>query len=144
MIIERSVAPGAEFQGKEKHITAARLLTFSGGPITEGGWPRKNIHTDTDFAKSTGLPSRCASGTQFQGQMVEFFVDLFGEDWFASGTMNVKFVDLVLEDQTVTAHAKVTNRVVDPKGGTRIEFDIWSERNDGRKVMTGTATGLLD
>jgi acyl dehydratase len=141
-MIERNVGDGAEFNGEGKKITAARLLTFSGGPLTEAGWPRKNIHTDTDFAKSTGLPSRCASGTQFQGQMAEFLVDLFGERWFTTGTMNVKFVDLVLEDQTVTARAKVTGRKPDGKG-TRIELEIWSECG-GRKVMTGTASGLVE
>jgi acyl dehydratase len=142
-MIERSVSEGAEFKGHGKHITAARLLTFSGGPLTETSWPRKNIHTDTEFAKSTGLPSRCASGTQFQGQMVEFMIDLFGECWFTAGTMSVKFVDLVLEDHTVTAHAKVTGRKAEGKG-MRIELEIWSQRDDGRKVMTGTATGLVN
>ncbi len=143
-MIDRSVTDGAEFRGDGKHITAARLVTFSGGPLTEAGWPRKNIHTDTDFAKSTGLPSRCASGTQFQGQMVEFMISLFGEGWFTSGIMNVKFVDLVLEGQTVTAHAKVTGRKPDTGGKTRIELEIWSERDDGRKVMTGNASGIVD
>lgn len=142
-MIDRKVADGVEFSGDGKKITAARLLTFSGGPLTEAGWPRKNIHTDTDFAKSTGLPSRCASGTQFQGQMAEFMIQLFGEHWFTAGTMNVKFVDLVLEDQIVTAHAKVTGRKPDGKG-TRIELEIWSQRDDGRKVMTGTASGFVE
>ncbi|MBX3513432.1 MAG: MaoC family dehydratase [Xanthobacteraceae bacterium] len=142
-MIEQDVAVGAAFQGGGKKITAARLITFSGGPLTDAGWPRKNIHTDTDFAKSTGLPSRCASGTHFQGQMVEFMVDLFGERWFETGSMNVKFVDLVLEDQIVTAHAKVVDKKPDAKKGTRIELEVWSERNDGRKVMTGTAAGVV-
>ncbi len=141
-MIERNVADGAEFSGEEKRITAARLLTFSGGPLTDPGWPRKNIHTDTDFAKSTGLPSRCASGTQFQGQMAEFLIGLFGERWFTTGKMNVKFVDLLLEDQTVIACAKVIGRKQDGTG-VRLELEIWSERDDGRKVMTGTASGLV-
>lgn len=143
-MIERSISIGTELSGAAKRYAAARLLTFSGGPIAEPGFPRKNIHTDTQFARSTGLPARCASGTHFQGQMVEFLIDLFGESWFNTGTMNVKFVDLVLEDQTVTAHARVTNRIDDPKSRARIELDIWSMRGDGRQVMTGTAIGLVD
>lgn len=142
-MIEQGVAVGTAFNGIAKKITAARLITFSGGPLTDAGWPRKNIHTDTDFAKSTGLPSRCASGTQFQGQMVEFMIDLFGERWFDMGIMNVKFVDLVFEDQIVTAHAKVVGTNPDAKKGTRVDLEIWSERNDGRKVMTGTAVGVV-
>lgn len=140
-MIENSVVEGAEFSGERKKFTAARLLTFSGGSLVDPGWPRKNIHTDTDFAKSTGLPSRCASGTHFQGQMVEFMVDLFGADWLKTGTMNVKFVDLVLEDQIVTARAKVTGRKKEGPS-SRIELEIWSELEDGRKAMSGTATGL--
>ena len=143
-MIDQGVAVGSSFKGTDKKITAARLVTFSGGALTDAGWPRKNIHTDTDFAKSTGLPSRCASGTQFQGQMVEFMIDLFGERWFNTGVMNVKFVDLVLEDQVVVAHAKVIGKQPDPKKGTRVELEIWSERDDGRKVMTGNALGLVD
>ena len=76
--------------------------------------------------------------------MVEFMIDLFGERWFNTGVMNVKFVDLVLEDQVVVAHAKVIGKQPDPKKGTRVELEIWSERDDGRKVMTGNALGLVD
>ena len=142
-MIERNVVEGSAFSGEGKRITAARLLTFSGGALVDPGWPRKNIHTDTQFAKSTGLPSRCASGTQFQGQMAEFLVNLFGERWLENGMMNVKFVDLVLEDQTVTARAKVASRK--PEGNKiQIDLDIWSELDDGRKAMTGTASGIVE
>ena len=142
--IRGDIAPGTILRGERKKISAERLLTFSGGPLVESGWPRRNIHTDTDFARSTGLPSRCASGTQFQGQMAEFLISAFGDGWFRHGEMAVKFVDLVLEDQMVTACAKVVgSEPVDGKGA-RVNLEIWSECEDGRKVMTGTATGLVN
>ena len=144
-MIDGSIAEGTQFVGIGKKITAARLMAFSGGPFTEPKWPRTNIHTDTEFAKSTGLPSRCASGTQFHGHMVEFLITLFGQRWFESGTINVKFVDLVLEDHVVTPHCKVLSRERPEKGdATRIELEVWCEREDGRKVMTGTAGCLVD
>jgi acyl dehydratase len=133
---------GDRFRGRPKAMTLSRLLAFSGGPLAEPGWPKRNIHTDEAFARSTGLPGVCAAGTQYQAHLVELMVDLFGETWLAGGSMAVKMVDLVMAGDSVTANAEVTN--VEREGESRVvHFDVWSERQDGAKVLVGTASGRL-
>ena len=135
------MTPGAEFAGTPRNITEARLLTFSGGPLTNPDFPRKNIHTNLEFAQSTGVPTRIASGTQYQGHLFTLLIDLFGDGWLSNGTMAVKMTDIVREGDTVTAKARVT--ATEPAdGGTLVTMDVWSERQDGATVLTGTASGI--
>jgi acyl dehydratase len=138
---EHSMTVGTEFAGHPRRITEARLLTFSGGPLTNPDFPRKNIHTNLEFAQSTGVPTRIASGTQYQGHLFTLLIDLFGETWLSEGTMAVKMTDIVREGDTVTAKAKVT--AAEPSAdGTLVTMDVWSERQDGATVLAGTATGI--
>ena len=60
---------GDEFSGKSKTIDWERLWAFSGGPFRLEGWPSRNIHTDPEFAKGSGLPSVAVSGSQFSGNI---------------------------------------------------------------------------
>lgn len=141
-MIGGNVKAGDRFQGRPKAMPLARLLAFSGGPLTDPEWPKSNIHTDDAFARSTGLPGLCAAGTQYQTHLVELMVDMFGESWLAGGTMAVKMVDLVMVDDTVTAKAEVTRVALEGKDRV-VHFEVWSERGDGAKVLVGTATGRM-
>lgn len=137
-MIDASVKTGDWFQGAPKKMTLPRLLMFSGGPMWDEAFPKSNIHTDDAFAKSTGLPGLCAAGTQYQASLCELMIDLFGDDWMSSGTLAVKLTDLVMVGQTVVGKVTVTK----VEQGV-VHVDIWSERDDGAKVMVGTATGRL-
>ncbi|MDN5347802.1 MAG: hypothetical protein PWP65_1366 [Clostridia bacterium] len=141
-IITKETPVGQEFSGKPKKITWERLWTFSGGPFAASGWPKKNIHTDIDFAKNAGLPTACASGTQYQGYVIQLLIDLFGEEWLKNGKMNVKFIKLVPEGDTLIAKAKVQSKEED---GSAVKYtlDIWCENQNGDKVLVGTASGLV-
>ena len=81
--ITKDTKEGQEFDGQPKKISWERLWTFSGGPFANTGWPKKNVHTDLEFAKECGLPSVAASGTQNQGYVVQLMVDLFGVKWLS-------------------------------------------------------------
>lgn len=141
-MIGSNVKVGDQFKGTAKKMTLPRLLMFSGGPMWDAAFPKSNIHTDDAFAKSTGLPGLCAAGTQYQAALAELMIDLFGDDWLSSGTLAVKLVDLVMVGQTVQARATVT-KIEPDKGSTVVHMDIWSERDDGAKVLVGTASGRL-
>ena len=79
--IQKDTPIGCEFAGKLKKMSWERLWAFSGGSFNQAGWPKKNIHTDTEFAKSMGLPTVGASATQYLGHITELMIDLFGEEW---------------------------------------------------------------
>ena len=126
-MLTKDVRVGQEFAGKPKKMSWERLWTFSGGPFTAEGWPRKNIHTDPGFAQSVGLPRVAASGTQCQGYMVELMTDLFGEAWLHHGEMSVKFVKPVPDGETVQAKVKVQSR----EEGDRTRINLGGVRRRG-------------
>lgn len=132
---------GREFLGQPKPMTLARLLMFSGGPLTAPDFPKSNIHTDAEFARSTGVPGRIASGTQYQSYLVELMLDVFGDDWLRGGTMEVKLVALVHEGETVRARAKITETTA-VEDGALAKMHVWCENEAGKAVLVGTATGL--
>ena len=99
---------GQHFNGKPKKMSWERIWTFSGGAFTSEGWPRKNLHTDTEFAKNLSLPTVGVSATQYLGHLAELMLNLFGEGWLRGGKMtDLKFVKLVTDGDILTSKAKV-------------------------------------
>ncbi len=140
--VTRDTEIGQRFSGKKKEIAWERLWAFSGGPFAKEGWPRKNLHTDLEFAKACGLPSVGASGTQYQGHVCELFLDLFGETWLRTGTLTAKFIALVDVNDVLQSKAVVTAKEF-TDSQVQFTFDIWCENQQGAKVLVGSATGLL-
>jgi hypothetical protein len=139
--ITRDTPVDATFAGRPRLISMERLWAFSGGPFALDGWPRKNLHTDPAVAASVGLPSVGASGTQYQGYVVQLMLDLFGEAWLSHGTMTGKFIALVNAGETVQAHARVIEK--EEQGGqVRFTLSVWCENGRGEQVLVGRATGL--
>jgi len=140
--IAEETRQGTEFTGKPKKVSWERLWTFSGGPFGNTGWPRKNIHTDVEFARSCALPYVAASGTQFQGYVVELLVDLFGVEWLSYGTMDVRFINIVDRDDTLVPRAAVTSRETRDDVVTFV-MDVSCENQNGSKVLVGSSTGAV-
>lgn len=133
---------GAEFAGNKKRISLERLWTFSGGPFALEGWPKKNLHTDFGVAKNVGLTALATSATQLQGNIAELMVDVFGEEWFTNGTMDVKIIDLTKDDDIAQIKA-VFSEARDEGGRKRLFFDVSCEIQDGTKTLVGTCSGVL-
>ncbi len=134
---------GTVFTGKKKKAAIERLWTFSGGAFALSGWPARNTHTDPNFARDRGLRTAIASGTQFEGHVVQLMLDLFGLKWLSHGTMDIKFTGQVEVDDTVTARAVVKERKPEA-GGHVFVLDVWVENQRGDKVLAGTATGRVE
>jgi len=134
---------GQEFAGKPKKMMWERIWTFSGGVFTSQEWPKKNLHTDIQFAQSLGLPTVGVSATQYLGHMAELLIDLFGETWLSHGKMSdVKFVKLVANGDTLISKAKVVGK---EQGGSTVKYvlEIYVENQGHDKVLVGTATGIV-
>jgi len=139
-IVTEDIREGEVFTGKPKIVSLERIWAFSGGPFSNFGWPKKNIHTDLEFARSCGLPHVAASGTQYQGYVVELLIDLFGLEWLSHGTMDIKFIDIV--DAGDTLVSTVTIRSKESLDiGARLIMDVSCENQNGNKVLVGSATG---
>ena len=133
---------GDEFSGKSKTIDWERLWAFSGGPFRLEGWPSRNIHTDPEFAKGSGLPSVAASGSQFSGNLAELMIDLFGIAFLSGGTMDVKFIGIVDAGDTLVSKANVKSKTTE-EGATKFTLDIYCENQKGKKIVVGSATGFI-
>lgn len=141
-IITKETQEGSEFQGGLKTVTEDRVYAFSGGFPKGTVWPRKNIHTDLEFAKSCGLPTRAASGAMFEGYLTELMIDLFGEDWLTYGKMSLKFIAIVDVNDTILPRAVVQSRQSEDSG-IRFMMDVWCENQHGNKVTVGAAIGTI-
>ena len=85
--------------------------------------PGINIHTDSEFAQKCGLPHRFASGAMFEGLLASGLADKYGEEWFCTGAMSLKFVKPVDIDDEITAYIK--------------DKEAWCENQRGEKVVIG-------
>jgi len=141
--IKQDTPIGTGFAGKPKKMSRERLWTFSGGPFTAQGWPKKNLHTDTEFARNLGLPTVGASATQYLGHMTELMIDLFGDEWLRHGKMsNVKFVKLVADGDELTSKAKVVSKEKEDRK-IRYHLSISVVNQNGDDVLIGSATGWI-
>ena len=75
-------------------LTEARLRAYS---------RRGNFHSDPDEARRIGLPGLVAQGMQVAGPAYGVALDAWGEDFLAHGMIDLKFVGMVTEDETVDA-----------------------------------------
>jgi acyl dehydratase len=141
-LITKDTQEGQEFSGKIRTLTLDRLNFFSGGFPRGPNWPAKNIHTDLEVAKKSGLKTRAASGAMFEGYITDHMIDLFGGDWLNYGTMSLSFIGVVDKDDKLIPRAVVRSKKMQ---GSEVEFtlDVWCENQHGAKVVVGTARGVI-
>ena len=130
---------GELFEGPVKHVTSYRTWLFSGGWPRIEDWPAKNVHTDMEFALQCGLPTRGASAAMLQAYISELMINTFGEDWLVSGSLDLKFIQLVKVDDQIIAKASVVK--INDEG--LVELDVWCENQSSEKVCLGLGTGRV-
>lgn len=81
-------------QTRSLHVTAELLQAYS---------RRGNFHSDPEEARRLGLDALVAQGMQVAGPAYGIVLDEWGEDFLAHGELELKFVGMVLDDQTVDA-----------------------------------------
>jgi acyl dehydratase len=68
---------------------------------------RGNFHSDAGEASKLGLPGLVAQGMQVAGPAYGILLDAWGEEFLAHGEMELKFVGMVVDGETVDAAATV-------------------------------------
>ena len=94
---------------------------------------RGNYHSDASQAEKLGLPGLVAQGTQAMGPAYGLLLDTWGADFLAEGEIDVRFVGMVLANQTVDATVAIADDLHDE---ATIEV---SNRDSGRLAVVGTA-----
>lgn len=64
---------------------------------------RGNYHSEPDETRRLGLPGLVAQGLQVAGPAYGLLLDEWGEGFLAHGELELKFVGMVLDDETVDA-----------------------------------------
>jgi len=103
--------------------------------------PGQGIHDD-DRARILGFQAALVPGITSLAYVIEMLMNFFGENWMASGEINLAFINPLYEGQRVMARAIVSDKKVEDKG-LRLFLEVWAENDEGQKVAAGTASGLL-
>ncbi len=86
------------------HLTPELLQAYS---------RRGNFHSEPDEARRLGLPGLVAQGTQVAGPAYGLLLDAWGEEFLARGEVELKFVGMVVDGQTVDASVTVDDGEAD-------------------------------
>ncbi|MFN0096978.1 MAG: hypothetical protein ACKVVT_19640 [Dehalococcoidia bacterium] len=127
-------APPLELLAGARKVTDPELcLAFSG--------PAKNYHNDREEAVKLGFPDVVVQGTLSTTFISELLTQRFGLGWIAGGRMSLNLINVLWGGEAVTPKAAIRDRR--PEGPrTRVSLDVWTEKDDGRKTIAGTASAL--
>ena len=129
---------GATVCGRALTLSLARVLTFSGGPLDEPGWPQRSLHTDLELARAAGLDHLIASGTQSEGLLIGLLIDVVGSaNWYRGGHLDVRFVKPVRVGDTVRPKLRWT-RCEARDDVLQVTADCWCEVDNGERVVDGS------
>ena len=119
--------------GPVKKITVEMCRKFSG--------PNKNYHTDVEEARKLGFPDIVVQGMMSLCFLSEMLTKRFGEGWYVGGRMNVNLVNVLWNGDEVRCGGLV--RELLPEGSRRrAQLEVWCQKEDGTKVVVGTASAL--
>ena len=103
--------------------------------------PGDNYHTDRTSARAFGFPDIVVQGMLPICFISELLTRDFREGWLGGGKMDVRLVNVLWANETVTAHADVREEVPEADR-VRVHMDVWVEKDDGTKVIVGQASAL--
>ena len=101
----------------------------------------KGIHDDTR-AQTLGFKGAPVPGVTVFAYVVDMLIGFFGEDWTDGGDTDMAFTSPTYVGQRMTARAIVRDKKEEDTG-LRVFLDVWVENEEGQKVASGTASGLL-
>ncbi|MGZ8752752.1 MAG: MaoC/PaaZ C-terminal domain-containing protein [Acidimicrobiia bacterium] len=70
---------------------------------------RGNFHSEPDEARRIGLPGRVAQGMQVAGPAYAIALDAWGDEFLGHGVIELKFVGMVTEDQTIDTTVEIVD-----------------------------------
>jgi acyl dehydratase len=92
---------------------------------------RGNFHSDADEAGKLGLPGLVAQGMQVAGPAYGMLLDEWGEEFLEHGEIELKFVGMVMDGETVNATVTID--------GAHADFEVVN-RERGRTAAVGRAS----
>lgn len=88
---------------------------------------RGNFHSEPDEAAELGLPGLVAQGMQVAGPAYGELLDAWGEDFLAHGEIELKFVGMVMDGDTVDAAVTID--------GDRADLEVVNRNGPGTAAV---------
>lgn len=140
-VVAEDLVPGFSLPPLTRTVTVEQVVSSSRGRESLWGLPPsgKNIHNDTETARSIGARDVVAGGVITMALAWEMLLDAFGERWLNGGRLSCTFVNLVCGGDDLTVRAVVKEpEEADPED--RVHLDLSIENQDGDKVIVGKAS----
>jgi acyl dehydratase len=126
-------ATGPALRAVTKTVDLRRCWMFSG--------PGKNYHTDKEQAEKLGFPNVVVQGMMSTCFVSQVMHDHFGMGWLAGGRMDVKLVNVLWVDESVSVRAQIKEEVREGTR-TRVQCEVWVDKADGTRILAGEASAL--
>lgn len=133
-IATKEVTVGQELPPVHKVIRLENMRLFS-------TWTNRNMHTDWDIAKKSGLPAPIAQGLMSYAYISEMCTSFFGESWFESGKIDVRFTNYTLPGDRISIGGIVKEKIAEGDA-LRLNCEVWCQNQTGDKTCVGTASAL--
>jgi acyl dehydratase len=134
-IATKETPVGAQLPSLLKIIKLENLRLFT-------MWTNRNMHTDWDIAKKSGLPAPIAQGLMSHAYISEMCTQFFGENWLKSGKIDVRFVNYTVPGDRIIVGGVVREKLVEGEA-VRLECDVWCQNQTHAKTCVGTASCLI-
>jgi acyl dehydratase len=68
---------------------------------------RGNFHSDAETARALGMPGLVAQGVQIAGPAYNMLLDEWGEEFLATGEIDLRFVGMVVAGDSIEARVEI-------------------------------------
>jgi hypothetical protein len=126
-------ATGRDLPALRKRVDARRCWMFSG--------PGRNYHTDREAARQLGFPNIVVQGMMSTCFVAQLMQDAFARGWVEGGRMSAKLVNVLWVDESVVVHGREGEEVREGDR-VRVHCDVWADKEDGTRILAGTASAL--
>ncbi len=118
----------------EKTVTLEMCRRFS---------PGTNYHNDVEEAKKLGFPDIVVQGMMPICFLSELMTHRFGEGWYTGGRMSVNLVNILWGADGGVALRGVVREYTPEGDRRRAHCEVWAEKQDGTKIIVGTASAVV-
>lgn len=132
--INEDLKIGYPIQPLYKQITPeqAAVYSFAGDYL-------ENIHNNLDYARKADLEFPIIQALQQVGYLLEMLVNFFGELWYYTGWIKVKFIRPVRTDDSLTMRG-VLKGIEEKEEKQIVNLEIWTENSNGEMTAVGWAS----
>jgi acyl dehydratase len=122
-----------ELAGSAKEITLEMCKKFS---------PGKTYHNDVEAARALGFPDIVVQGMMPLCFVADMLAERFGSGLYVGGRMDIKLVNVLWQGETVRPRG-IVQKIAKEGEVQRAQLQVWCEKDDGTKVVVGSASALL-